>query len=90
MRLIDADSIKFTECINGDITVSKEAIEKMPTAYDVDKVVERLEDKALEHAANGQEYGEDGYDRLEDDEIAIRQGIEEAIEIVKSGGISKE
>lgn len=62
-------------------------IEKQLTTYDMDKVVERLKDKALEHAVNGQQYGEDGYDRLEDDEQAIKQGIEEAIEIVKSGGI---
>lgn len=31
MRLIDVDSIKYTEYVNGDITVSKEKIDKMPT-----------------------------------------------------------
>ena len=31
MRLIDADKIKYTEYVNGDITVSKEEIEKQPT-----------------------------------------------------------
>lgn len=42
MRLIDADNIKFTEYINGDITVSKEKIQNMSTAYDVDKVVKSI------------------------------------------------
>lgn len=40
MRLIDADAIKFTEYINGDITVSKETIDNMPTAYNVVRVLE--------------------------------------------------
>lgn len=31
MRLIDADKIVYTEYVNGDITVSKEKIDKMPT-----------------------------------------------------------
>jgi len=65
-----------------------EYFEAQKTAYDVDKVVEQLEEKALEHAINGQQYGEDGYDTHENAEQAIKQGIEEAIEIVKSGGIS--
>lgn len=71
-----------------DVTPNTEqAIEEQPTAYDVDKVVERLEDKALEHAINGQQFGEDGYDNHEKEERCIKQGIEESIEIVKSGGI---
>lgn len=84
MRLIDADSIKFTEYINGDITVSKEAIEKMPTAYDVDKVVEKLEE--LREMVN--------VNRLLDDiikdkpkELGQLMAYRKAIDIVKSGGI---
>lgn len=57
-----------------------------PTAYDVDRVVGRLEEKALEHAITGQQYGADGYDMHEERERLIKQGIEEAIEIVESGG----
>jgi len=65
-------------------------IEDAPTAYDVDKVIEQLEDKALEHAITGQQYGEDGYGLHETEEQLIKQGIEEAIEIVKSGGVADE
>lgn len=31
-RYIDADKIKYTEYINGDVTVSKDCVEKIPTA----------------------------------------------------------
>ena len=37
-RYIDAEKIKFTEYINGDVTVSKCFVEKIPTA-DVVEVV---------------------------------------------------
>lgn len=46
MRLIDADSIKFTEYVNGDITVSKEEIQKIPTALDLDKLIKRINEMA--------------------------------------------
>lgn len=36
-RYIDAEKIKYTEYINGDVTVSKDLVEKIPTA-DVQKV----------------------------------------------------
>lgn len=44
MRLIDADKIKFTEYANGDITVSKEAIQNIPTAYEPENVIARIRD----------------------------------------------
>lgn len=31
-RYIDAEKIKYTEYINGDVTVSKDLVEKIPTA----------------------------------------------------------
>lgn len=36
-RYIDAEKIKYTEYINGDVTVSKDLVEKIPTA-DVQEV----------------------------------------------------
>ena len=36
-RYIDAEKIKYTEYISGDVTVSKDLVEKIPTA-DVQKV----------------------------------------------------
>lgn len=69
-----------------DVTPNLEqAIEEQPIAYDVDKVVEQLEDKALEHAINGQQFGGDGYDFHEREEQCIKNGIEESIKIVKAG-----
>lgn len=51
-------------------------IEDAPTAYDVDKVVEELEERKHEIC-------------LSDDDLEYYQnGIDEAIEIVKHGGIS--
>ena len=32
-RYIDAEKIKYTEYINGDVTVSKDLVEKIPTSY---------------------------------------------------------
>ena len=55
-------------------------IENQPTAYDVDKVVEELEklaDASSDHMYEGY------FDGKED-------GIREAIEIVKQGGVRKE
>lgn len=75
MRLIDADKIKFTEYINGDVTVSKQAIHNMPTAYDADKVSEQLENLR---------------DRFDSEDFHIRGILEKAIEIVKSGGVTND
>lgn len=36
-RYIDAEKIKYTEYINGDVTVSKDLVEKIPTT-DVQEV----------------------------------------------------
>lgn len=60
-----------------DVTPNLEqAIDEQPTAYDVDKVVERLEEKVL---------------NTSDTQIGIsaRMAFGKAIEIVKSGGILK-
>lgn len=59
MRLIDADAIDWNKIskrneiyyrntYESGIVASKHLIEKQPTAYDVDKVVERLEEKQVE------------------------------------------
>lgn len=83
MRLIDADAIKYTEYINGDITVSKEEIERQQTAYDTDKVVEKLEELEVKSVTRykGGNFGDyDGVDYY------IKKS--EAIEIVKQGSAS--
>lgn len=89
MRLIDADElikyIKIWEIgtsISSDQKEFIDCINKQPTAFDVDKVVEQLEkmaneanDKILE--AGGLQLYYDGY------EDAMRT----AVEIVKGGGV---
>ena len=55
-------------------------IEDAPTAYDVDKVVEELEDNSSRYTKNyNQPYGNNGYKNIK----AI--SIHKAIEIVKEG-----
>ncbi len=74
MRLIDAD--KFKECFNTDTAIGKTMrlmIGEQPTAYDVDKVVEKLED-----------FRKDAEDNRA---FLLKCAYENAIEIVKSGGI---
>lgn len=87
MRLIDADNIYNI----GDFVVLNEdgnayipladlckLIDIQPTAYDVDKVVEQLEE--IKHCIN-----------LYDDEMEVWiSAIDAAIEIVKTGGNVKE
>lgn len=52
MRLIDADAIKWDKCEDADgnpvYVLDKRDIDKQPTAYDTDKVVEQLEDYLFE------------------------------------------
>ena len=82
MRLIDAEEFKKQiagMAIANNYPADKankmcELIDCQPTAYDVDKVVERLESQ------------KSGLTTWAEDE-AYKLGIEKAIEIVKSGGI---
>ncbi len=81
MRLIDADKIDFGKVFIGASDFAKDTreaaqklIDEQPTAYDVDKVVERLKEKIL---------------NTSDTQIGIsaRMAFGKSIEIVKSGGI---
>lgn len=78
MRLIDADKIDFGKVFIGDSDFAKDTreaaqklIDEQPIAYDVDKVVERLEVNSMFAQA--------------DDEPFVM--LDDAVEIVKSGGI---
>lgn len=84
MRLIDADELKeelsqqwfidilLTKTNSNDMySALAEKIDSQPTAYDVDKVIEYLEELR---------------DRFNKKDFAIRGIIEKAIEIVKAGG----
>lgn len=80
MRLIDADKIDFRKVFIGASDFAKDTreaaqklIDEQPTDYDVDKVVEKLED-----------FRKDAEDNRA---FLLKCAYENAIEIVKSGGI---
>lgn len=79
MRLIEADTLvkDLLEQIPlaENVTIFKDIIESQPTAYDVDKVVEYLEQLR---------------DRFNKKDFAIRGIIEKAIEVVKAGYVNKQ
>ena len=93
MRLIDADNINFHcnydgDC-TGDIDDCKECgnyicdfrdIQEQPTAYSVDKAVEQLEKIRLKKTCNKE--------KCDTKEICRICVVDDAIEIVKHGGVS--
>jgi hypothetical protein len=77
MRLIDADAFRWAIRENAPKTVPLwvyQTIDNQPTAYDVDKVVERLEKASYER------FGNDGMGG----ELVVN--LDDAIEIIKGGG----
>ena len=87
-RLIDADALKkdlkSVTLSNGTLVNTNAVLyllEEYPTAYDIDKVVEELEENASRYTKKyATPYGNNGYR----DTKAI--SIHKAIEIVKRGG----
>lgn len=84
MRLIDADALKkdlkSVTLSNGTLVNTNAVLyllEEYPTAYDVDKVVEQLE--------NERKFWENAYNRNLGKEKA--RSYEHAIEIVEGGGV---
>lgn len=78
MRLINADkieSVDFSECTDSMEIMN--VIDAQPTAYDVDAVVEQLE--------NERKFWENAYDSNLGKEKA--RSYEHAIDIVKGGGL---
>lgn len=79
MRLIDADELMKDRVENDPVRI---AVMHSPTAYDVDKVVERLE--ILSDRADDKIMEQEGSEQYFD---GFGDGIDEAIKILKSGGI---
>ena len=81
MRLIDADPV--LDNLSGrlesmkDYDAVKDVINNMPTAYDVDKVVEQLKERSKEYNSGVRLHGKP-------EEMITT----EAIEIVKGGGVN--
>lgn len=91
-RLIDAglvlDNLSGRLESMKDYDAVKDVINNMPTAYDLDKVVEQLEDEKEFAYANFDEYVNEVclYLDAEYDDL-FNKGLERAIEIVKGGGV---
>lgn len=94
-RLIDADVLMAD--VRNTITEESGAIDwinlinRQPTAYDPDKVVEQLEDEVKEYDKRIERRNGDCYfdetEKIKTLEERAR-GIERAIEIVKGGGVN--
>lgn len=67
-----------TGLLRNNMLFAKELVKSMPTAYDVDKVMEQLEEAKEEHR---DECGFDLFDYIE---------FDTAIEIVKEGAVKDE
>ena len=81
MRLIDADKVNFNEVFVGASEFAQDTryvaqilINRQPIAYDVDKVVEQLEELRKECEDQLQDYDPNYF-------------IDKAIEITKGGGV---
>lgn len=97
MRLIDADKLmeKLGECFydttnpavrraaHDTMALCQSLVDEQPTAYDVDKVVEELQSESDRWKESGEAYEDEK-------KLGVADGFKRAIEIVKSGGISKE
>lgn len=87
-RLIDADKLKHAiYCAYSDDLEILEKIDEQPTAFDVDKVVEQLEEVKKRYSklslAYNSSMGESDIKRC----LGMEQAIALAIEIVKEGGV---
>ena len=86
MRLIDADDfaeslISCTGLGRRSFEAVLNALKEQPTAYDVDKVMEQLEE--------GEEFYRKQYEKyLEDEDFGNWEAYKDAIEIVRKGGVS--
>lgn len=89
MRLIDAglvlDNLSGRLESMKDYDAVKDVINNMPTAYDLDKVVEQLKDEQELSYADFEIYAEE-HELSEDDDWHHR-GLGRAVEIVKRGGV---
>ena len=78
----DGNRIPERDCDNLEVTVSikdvKTIIKEQPTAYDIDKIVEELEKKSIFSIQSG-------YTKP-----ARIINVDDAIEIVKHGGVGKD
>ena len=91
MRLIDADALKDTLLKCNYTTAHNQIfrqIDEQQTAYDVDKVVEQLEEESELSYADFDRYVEDVSPCLDAEyDDFFHRGLERAVKIVKGGGV---
>lgn len=89
MRLIDADKFKgkviTNHCYSGVNKLIN--VDDVPTAYDLEKVVEQLEKKTQTHKRVVEYESKNGTITEEFQQRKAVEVLESAIEIVKAGGI---
>ena len=85
MRLIDADKLKHViHCAYSDDLEILEKIDEQPTVFDVDKVVKRLKDLKAMYWFSIANTGDKKLDVAYEN---VGNALDEAIEIVKGGGV---
>lgn len=85
MRLIDADELKYViHCAYSDDLEILEKIDKQPTAFDVDKVIEQLEELKMRYFLTIANTGDADKDCAYKN---IANTIDKAVGIVKGGGV---
>ena len=91
MRLIDADALKDTLLKYRYTTAHNQIfryIDEQPTAYDVDKVVEQLEEERELSYADFDRYVDEVSSCLDAEyDDFFHRGLERALKIVKGGGL---
>lgn len=91
MRLIDADLLQEVlakdPMKNRTYLRANEIVVDMPTAYDVDKVVERLEEEARCNQSEANELAQHGDYGTATMLQGIAKGYKYSADIIKSGGI---
>ena len=84
-RLIDADKLKHVvHCAYSDDLEILEKIDEQPTAFDVDKVVEQLEQLKMRYFLTIANTGDADKDCAYKN---IANTIDRTIEIIKGGGV---
>mgnify|MGYP004725480535 CR=1 FL=1 len=88
MRLIDADKLKKEiHCTYSDDLVILEKIENQPTAFDVEKVANELDDLKMRYFLTLANTGDADKDCAS---LNTANAIDRAIEIVKRGGVDED
>ena len=95
IRLIDADALKkYIIGFNSKLTYTQalylKAIDEQPTYYDIDKVVDELEDRKKLHERLVDYETKNGTVTEKYQHIKAIDVLNDAIEIVKQGGVAND